>query len=54
VKKLLFLMSVVLGGVAVLRLLPAERRARLREILSGIHNEGAEVQASTPAPFRGK
>ena len=53
-KKLLFLMSVVLGGVAVLRLLPAGRRARLREILSGTHNEGAEVQASTPAPFRGK
>ena len=53
-KKLLFLMSVVLGSVAVLRLLPTERRARLREILSGIHNEDAEVQASSPAPFRGK
>ncbi len=52
-KKLLFLMSVVLGGVAVLRLLPAERRARLREVLSGTHNEDAEVQASSPAPFRG-
>ena len=53
-KKLLFLMSVVLGSVAVLRLLPAERRSRLREVLSGTPNEGAEVQASTPAPFRGK
>ncbi len=53
-KKLLFLMSFVLGGVAVLRLLTAGRRARLREILSGIRNEGVEVQASTPAPFRGK
>jgi hypothetical protein len=53
VKKLLFLMTVVLGGIAVLRLLPAERRARLRETLSGIHEEDTEVQASTPAPFRG-
>jgi hypothetical protein len=52
VKKLLFLMTVVLGGVAVLRLLPAERRARFREILSGTHNDGGEVQAQTPAPFR--
>ncbi len=52
-KKLLFLMTVALGGVAVLRLLPAERRARLREVLSGTHNESAEVQAKTPAPFRG-
>ena len=52
-KKLLFLTTVVLGGVAVLRLLTAGRRARLREILSGTHNEGGEVQASTPAPFRG-
>jgi hypothetical protein len=54
VKKLLFLMTVVLGGVAVLRLLTAGRRARLREILSESHSEGGEVQASTPAPFRGR
>jgi hypothetical protein len=53
-KKLLFLITVALGGAAVLRLLSAERRAWLREILSGIHSEGAEVQASTPAPFRGR
>jgi hypothetical protein len=46
-KLLLFLLAVVLGGVAALRLLPAERRARLRESLLGTDTEGAEVQ--TPA-----
>ncbi len=44
-RKLLFLLAVVLGSVTVLRLLPAERRARLRKRPSGIHIEGEEVQA---------
>lgn len=48
-KKLLFLMAVVLGSIAALRLLPAERRARLRQSLLGTQVEEDESQAPTPA-----
>ncbi len=48
-KKLLFLLAVVLGSVAALRLLPAERRASLRERLLGPQVEEDESQAPTPA-----
>ncbi len=53
-KKLLFLLAVVLGSVAALRLLPAERRARLRENLLGTQGGEGENQeptaAAVPAP----
>jgi hypothetical protein len=50
-RKLIFLLAVVLGSVAALRLLSAERRVRLRESLLGTRTEGSDTQAPTRAGF---